>query len=82
MLLQVSDLCSKARSVGDIGDGGCLTTPALAKLPLQGRQTTGCAVNGHRQVLGMAIGDAETTDFWTEFLRSLAYEASAVLPPQ
>ena len=32
---------------------------------------TGCSVNGHREVLGMAIGDAETTDFWTQFLRSL-----------
>lgn len=26
---------------------------------------------GRREILGMALGDAETTDFWTEFLRSL-----------
>ena len=32
---------------------------------------TGCSNRGHREVLGMAIGDAETTDFWTSFLRSL-----------
>ena len=32
---------------------------------------TGCSNRGHREVLGMSIGDAETTDFWTSFLRSL-----------
>ena len=32
---------------------------------------TACSNRGHREVLGMAIGDAETTDFWTGFLRSL-----------
>ena len=32
---------------------------------------TGCSSRGHREVLGMSIGDAETTDFWTSFLRSL-----------
>lgn len=42
---------------------------------------TGCAVNGHRQVLGMAIGDAETTDFWTEFLRSLRDRGLKVASP-
>jgi len=26
---------------------------------------------GRREIIGMAIGDAETTDFWTEFLRGL-----------
>lgn len=42
---------------------------------------TGCSVNGHRQVLGMAIGDAETTDFWTEFLRSLRDRGLKVATP-
>jgi transposase-like protein len=32
---------------------------------------TGCSVEGKREVLGMAVGDSESTDFWTEFLRSL-----------
>ncbi len=32
---------------------------------------TGVSALGRREILGMAIGDAETTDFWTEFLRSL-----------
>lgn len=32
---------------------------------------TGVSMQGRREVLGMAVGDAETTDFWTEFLRSL-----------
>jgi len=32
---------------------------------------TGCAVEGHREILGMMVGDSENADFWTEFLRSL-----------
>ena len=32
---------------------------------------TACSAAGRREILGMAIGDAETTDFWTEFLRGL-----------
>jgi len=32
---------------------------------------TGCSGEGRREVLGMAVGDAETTDFWTSFLLSL-----------
>ena len=32
---------------------------------------TGVSAQGRRELLGMAVGDAETTDFWTEFLRSL-----------
>ena len=42
---------------------------------------TGCSVNGHREVLGMAIGDAETTDFWTSFLRSLRERGLKVATP-
>lgn len=32
---------------------------------------TGVSIEGRREILGMALGDSETTDFWTEFLRSL-----------
>lgn len=32
---------------------------------------TGVSGDGRREILGMSLGDAETTDFWTEFLRSL-----------
>ncbi|WP_175009216.1 IS256 family transposase [Cellulosimicrobium sp. TH-20] len=32
---------------------------------------TAVTANGHREVLGIAVGDSETEVFWTEFLRSL-----------
>ncbi len=32
---------------------------------------TGVAADGHREVLGLAVGDSEDTTFWTAFLRSL-----------
>jgi len=32
---------------------------------------TGVSVQGRREILGMSVGDAETTDFWTSFLLSL-----------
>lgn len=32
---------------------------------------TSVTANGHREVLGVDVGDSETEDFWTEFLRSL-----------
>lgn len=32
---------------------------------------TGVSAQGRREILGMSVGDAETTDFWTSFLRSL-----------
>ena len=32
---------------------------------------TAVSAEGRREILGMALGDAETTDFWTEFLRGL-----------
>src|SRR5665647_246214 len=32
---------------------------------------TGVSADGRREVLGSAVGDSETQDFWTEFLRSL-----------
>jgi putative transposase len=32
---------------------------------------TGVRADGHREVLGCAVGDSETEPFWTEFLRDL-----------
>jgi putative transposase len=32
---------------------------------------TGVTINGEREVLGCAVGDTETEDFWAEFFRSL-----------
>ena len=32
---------------------------------------TGVSADGHREVLGCAVGDSETEEFWTEFLRDL-----------
>lgn len=32
---------------------------------------TGCRADGHREVLGVDVGDSENETFWTEFLRSL-----------
>ena len=32
---------------------------------------TGVTADGHREVLGCSVGDSETEDFWTEFLRGL-----------
>ncbi len=32
---------------------------------------TGVTTNGEREVLGCAVGDTETEDFWSEFFRSL-----------
>jgi putative transposase len=32
---------------------------------------TGVSADGRREVLGCAVGDSETEDFWTEFLRAL-----------
>lgn len=32
---------------------------------------TGVSMDGHREVLGCAVGDSENGAFWTEFLRSL-----------
>ena len=33
---------------------------------------TGVTMDGHREVLGCAVGDSEDGAFWTAFLRSLA----------
>ncbi len=32
---------------------------------------TGVSADGHREVLGCQVGDSETEEFWTEFLRDL-----------
>jgi len=33
--------------------------------------TTGVTSDGRREVLGVDVGDSESEDFWTEFLRGL-----------
>jgi transposase-like protein len=43
---------------------------------------TGCSIEGKREVLGMAVGDSESTDFWTEFLRSLRQRGLKTATPQ
>ena len=58
----------------DIRQGGRVISQAVVV-------ATGVAATGHREVLGMAIGDAETTDFWTEFLRSLRERGLKVSMP-
>mgnify|MGYP001690821926 CR=1 FL=1 len=42
---------------------------------------TGVSAQGRREILGMALGDAETTDFWTSFLRSLRERGLKVPSP-
>jgi len=32
---------------------------------------TACSVEGRKEIIGMDVGDAESTDFWTQFLLSL-----------
>ncbi|GAP79892.1 MULTISPECIES: IS256 family transposase [Brachybacterium] len=58
----------------DIRQGGRVVSQAVVV-------ATGVAATGHREVLGMAIGDAETTDFWTEFLRSLRERGLTISTP-
>ena len=43
---------------------------------------TGVSAQGRREILGMALGDAETTDFWTSFLRSLRERGLKVPSPE
>ena len=40
---------------------------------------TGVAADGHREVLGFAVGDSEDGAFWTAFLRTLKARGLAVL---
>ncbi|BDA65286.1 IS256 family transposase [Actinomyces capricornis] len=42
---------------------------------------TGVSGSGNREILGMALGDAETTDFWTGFLRSLRQRGLRISSP-
>lgn len=39
---------------------------------------TGVTADGHREVLGVDVGDSENEDFWTAFLRSLRAGACTV----
>ena len=43
---------------------------------------TGVSAEGRREILGMALGDAETVDFWTSFLRSLRERGLKVPSPE
>jgi transposase-like protein len=42
---------------------------------------TACSGRGSREILGMAVGDGETADFWTAFLRSLRERGLKVATP-
>lgn len=42
---------------------------------------TACSVEGRREVIGMDVGDAESVDFWTRFLRSLRERGLKVATP-
>ena len=55
----------KARVGGDThGKGARVVSQAVVI-------ATGVSADGRREVLGCAVGDSETQDFWTQFLRSL-----------
>lgn len=43
---------------------------------------TACNAQGRREILGMDIGDAESTDFWTGFLRRLRERGLKAATPQ
>lgn len=57
-----------------VGTSGRVTSQAVVI-------ATACSIQGHREVLGMAVGDCENTDFWTEFLRSLRTRGLKVATP-
>ncbi len=42
----------------------------------------GVSALGRREILGMAVGDSESTDFWTEFLRGLRQRGLNPTSPQ
>src|SRR6478752_1763999 len=55
------------------------------KVRLHGRVTsqavvvaTGVSIDGRREILGHAVGDAETETFWVEFLRTLRERGLAI----
>lgn len=48
----------------DVRHGGRVVSQAVVT-------AIGVSALGRREILGMGIGDSESTDFWTEFLRSL-----------
>ena len=43
---------------------------------------TGVSGQGRREILGMSVGDTESTDFWTRFLRSLRDRDLKVSAPE
>jgi transposase-like protein len=84
---EVSRICADLDAeVGAFGDRS-LTEPAVRSVVLDATYgtawvdrrvlspavvlATGVAADGHREVLGCAVGDSEDGAFWTAFLRSL-----------
>ena len=55
----------KARVGGDKGGKGARVVSQAVVI------ATGVSADGRREVLGCAVGDSETEDFWSEFLRGL-----------
>jgi putative transposase len=55
----------KARVGGDKGGKGARVVSQAVVI------ATGVSADGRREVLGCAVGDSETQDFWTDFLRTL-----------
>lgn len=58
----------------DVRQGGRVVSQAVVV-------AIGVAATGHREILGMDIGDAETTDFWTGFLRGLRERGLKISTP-
>lgn len=56
---------NKARVGGDKGGKGSRVASQAVVI------ATGVSADGRREVLGCAVGDSGTQDFWTEFLRGL-----------
>ena len=70
-----SPTCSPGATYLDVRVGHRVVCRALVV-------ATGVSAEGRREILGMALGDAETTDFWTSFLRSLRERGLKVPSPE
>lgn len=69
-----SPTCSPGATYLDVRVGHRVVCRALVV-------ATGVSAEGRREILGMALGDAETVDFWTSFLRSLRERGLKVPSP-
>ena len=70
-----SPTCSPGATYLDVRVGHRVVCRALVV-------ATGVSAEGRREILGMALGDAETVDFWTSFLRSLRERGLKVPSPE